>query len=144
MKIVIDNKEVWKIVRGLMVVANQYNQDRAAKAKEILNSISKTHISINLRCIDGHKPIKHPYDQDLGLYLLKLCDNVAQYIQQMIDQRENEYNIRFYSEYSLKQNNQLVSRSINETIRRIDASYAERRYLISKFPNTHDAIDIQA
>ena len=41
-------------------------------------------------------------------------------------------------------NNKPVLRSINELIRWIDATRAEKRYLIKKFPTNYNLIDTQA
>ena len=74
---------------------------------------------------------------------MKICDKRAQTIREIIDQRTGDKNIRFYGQYGLKHNNKSASRSINELIWWIDATQAERRYLIEKFLTNYKFIDTQ-
>ena len=56
------------------------------------------------------------------------CDRRSREIRKNIYLRENNTNIRFYSNYTIMKGNEVKSRAIKEAIREIDAEIDEKEY----------------
>ena len=57
------------------------------------------------------------------------CDRRLKEIRENMHSRENDMNIRFYSDYTIMKGNEVKSRAIKEAIREIDAEIDENEYV---------------
>ena len=83
--------------------------------------------------INSHKTINSLFEQNPGLHLVKYCHQRANQVREIVQEREQLYNIKFWRDYAIKHNDQVRSALVNETIQMIDAIEEEKRYLAEKF-----------
>ena len=53
----INNKDMWKMVRGLIVVVNQYNQDAIVECVNIKQLVEQSYIDIAIKRVNSHKKL---------------------------------------------------------------------------------------
>ena len=72
------------------------------------------------------------------------CNRRSREICENIYSRENDTNIRLYSDYTIMKGNEVKSRAIKEAIREIDAEIDEKEYTQKKLRDSYNFYDIEA
>jgi len=67
----------------------------------------------------------------------------ARKVREMIDEREEDLNIRYYRDVVMMIGEEMISRSMNELIWKIDAVEEEKMYFAKKFLGKEDLIDMR-
>ena len=60
-KIAANNKKVWELSHGTLIIPNQYNQDSAAKVLMIMKLIDKAIILITINRIQSQRKIQESF-----------------------------------------------------------------------------------
>ena len=93
--------------------------------KKLLQKI-KFDIEISLE--KGHGKIIGRYQTNPLKYLLRECDKTSREMQEGARERQNKTNLKFFGSYSLVYEENIMSRSVHETIRILDARTSEKEY----------------
>ena len=81
--------------------------------KQLLKEIQ---FEINIHLMQGHLKIRALFDQDPSPHLIIKCNKEVNLVRERISQYPNQTNIKFNGYYVIKQNENLLSRSIKEII----------------------------
>jgi len=91
--------------------------------KRLLRKI-KFDININLVC--RHENEIEQYRLQPLKHLIKECDLKSRYAREEVLRNESITNVKYYSSYALMLKDNIISRSIQEVIRIVDAKKAKR------------------
>ena len=86
--------------------------------KQLLKEIQ---FEINIHLMQGYLKIRALFDQDPSPHLIIKCDKEVNLVRERISQYPNQTNIKFKEYYVIKQNENLILRSIKEMIQVSDA-----------------------
>ena len=104
----------------------RFSQKVAVEVSIIKQIIEESSIEIVFKWIRGHQTIRARFKSNLAPYMVVIVDTKAK--ESRISNRNNplQTNIKYYSEYSLKLNNIMISRVINQIIRIVDVVEIEK------------------
>jgi len=77
-------------------------------------------------------------------YLIKECDLKSRYAREEVLRNESITNVKYYDCYDLMRKENIISRSIQEVTRIVDAKKAERQYGQKKLGYKYDFVDLEA
>ena len=80
--------------------------------------------------LKGHGKITGGYQTNPIKYLLRECDKTSREMQEGARERQNKTNLKFFGSYSLVYEENIISRSVQETIRILDVQKYEEEYVI--------------
>ena len=81
------------------------------------------------------------FQQDPGICIVQYCDKRVKKIRDMIDERNEKYNIRHSSDYAVHHKGFIASKSINKIVQTIDANEYEKQYWQKKLEGKEDLMD---
>ena len=127
-KIGFDNRKAYKIIAANVIKPTQHTQDGRAAIARIKQIINEGPIEIKLTLIIHSKRISVAFQQNPVEYLLAICDRQAYSMCDMMDQRTQTTNIKFYRRYAIQVKGALSTNSIREAIRIEDGKRYEDVY----------------
>jgi len=89
--------------------------------------IEESQLNIRLDRIQACREIRGSFKQNLERHVIKLFDQKAKVVMTNMDLKNMDSNARYYGNYLIKHENELISILINEIIRSIDAIEEEKR-----------------
>jgi hypothetical protein len=100
-------------------------------------------IEIPIIKVHAKKNLMESFTQNPGAYIVKMCNMRAIKVRVIIDEREEDSNIRYYGDTAMIIGDDMISKSMNELIREIDAIEEEKRYFAEKFLGKEDLINMR-
>ena len=118
--------------------------EAAAEVAEIKELIQLAQFKITVKWIWSCQTIRTTFEEDPSQHMIAIADTRAKQVRIRNSDKENITNIKWYGKYVLIYNDQLISRSITETYRLIDALEIKQECIKHKFPNLSELIDLNA
>jgi len=139
-----DNKKHQRNIVNEIHKSNVYAMEAGSEIAAIKEKMKQINFQVNIVWNKGHEKEIGLYRQHPTKHLLRECDRRARSVRENLHMKEKVSNIKFYGNYCLRQEEQVQLKSINETIRIIDAKEDKEEYIRKKLGHIHDMIDIEA
>ena len=139
-----DNRKMFKRLTSPIRRNSVYAQESGAEISRIQDLLATIKFSVNIRLV---KSSKDSVDQDNIRQLkdlLKECDEKAGKARIEIESFETITNLKYYGNYALMYQGVIISRSIQETLRIIDAKNNEKKYGDHKLGYKYNFVDTEA
>lgn len=143
-KIGFDYKKGQRKIVNKIFKCNEYAKEAGGEIAMIKQLLGRIKFEVSITFIRSHNENVGQYvDQPLK-HIIKECDDQARKEREKLSVRDRDTNIKYYGMHALMRDNVVLSRSVQETIRIIDARDAERAYGKDKLKHNYDSIDLEA
>ena len=145
--IAIGNSKAYNNIIRKIQKPSRLTQDSGAETARIKEIIAALNFKVQIELVKvkkgGNKP-KATYQQSPLDHLIYECNKKAREGRESLHTMQEDTNIRFLGTYALKKGQMIISRSVKEAIRIIDAQEVENDYVQRKFGHQADFIDAEA
>ena len=103
-----------------------------AKMSQIRSLLKIIKFEIELKLMWSDQSLNGPFQAMSLQHMLKECDEEAWKLRKNIEEKELQANLKFFRQYTVKINDRVANGCIKESIRKVDASKTEYKYVKEK------------
>ena len=139
-----DNRIAYRKIVEQITKASIFAQDAGAEIAQIKALMRKIKFEVEITLVKGHEKTVPPYNSAPLKHLIKEYDKNAKKSRTLIHRSPGVHNIKFIGSFAITQKGVIVSRSIKEAIRIIDAKKSEMNYAKDRFGAKIEFVDVNA
>ena len=143
-KIAFDNRVGYRKIVNNILKFNEYAKEAGGEIAVIKEKLQNIKFDVELSLERGHSEVTGRYQTNPLKYLLKECDKTSREMQETARERQIKTNLKFYGSYSLVYDGNIIARSVQETLRIVDARSSEEAYHKEKLGYRYNFVDYEA